>query len=181
VRGTPASHSLSRSAARERAEKRQAVAKRFTKRRFSEAERLIWHAQPRIRSAHFDHIRGNYGACIICKEYQMHRTLIALALLGVSTAAASSVQAQSVPLAGNGASTSTMNYAAIGSTWTPSAEEAYIKDAIRGAGYSGVNSLERDSDGIWHARAYKGQADVLVAVDRSGHISEMRQNGQNLN
>lgn len=122
----------------------------------------------------------------------MHRTLIALALIGLSTVVASSVQAQSaVPLAGNGVSTSTMNYSAMPqvardpkgtvSTWTPSAEEAYIKEAIRGAGYSGVNSLERDSDGTWHARAYKGQADVLVAVDRSGHISEMRQNGQNLN
>ena len=122
----------------------------------------------------------------------MHRTLIALALLGLSTIVASSVQAQSaVPLAGNGVSTSTMSYSAmpqvardpkgIGATWTPSAEEAYIKEAIRGAGYSGVNSLERDGDGNWHARAYKGQADVLVAVDRSGHISEMRQNGQSLN
>jgi hypothetical protein len=49
---------------------------------------------------------------------------------------------------------------------------------IRGAGYSGVNDLQRDSDGTWHARAYKGPADVLVAVDRSGHISEVRQNGQ---
>jgi hypothetical protein len=122
----------------------------------------------------------------------MHRTLIALALLGLSTIVASSVQAQSAgPLAGNGVSTSTMSYSAmpqvardpkgITSTWTPSAEEAYIKEAIRGAGYSGVNSLERDSDGTWHGRAYKGQADVLVAVDRSGHISEMRQNGQSLN
>jgi hypothetical protein len=121
----------------------------------------------------------------------MHRTLIALALLGVSTIAASSVQAQSVPLAGNGVSTGTMNYSAmpqvahdpkgIVSTWTPSAEEAYIKEEIRGAGYSGVNSLERDADGTWHARAYKGPADVLVAVDRSGHISEMRQNGQSSN
>ena len=118
----------------------------------------------------------------------MHRTLIALALLGVSTVAASSVQAQSVPLAGNGVSTGTMNYAAmpqvardpkgIGATWTPSAEEAFVKEEIRGAGYSGVNDLERESDGTWHARAYKGQADVLVAVDRAGHISEMRQNGQ---
>jgi hypothetical protein len=121
----------------------------------------------------------------------MHRTLIALALLGVSTLAASSVQAQSVPLAGNGVSTGTMNYAAVPqvaqdpkgtvSTWTPSAEEAFVKEQIRGAGYSGVNSLERDGDGTWHARAYKGQADVLVAVDRSGHISELRQNGQSLN
>ncbi|MGZ3342120.1 MAG: hypothetical protein ACXWLB_25730 [Reyranella sp.] len=119
----------------------------------------------------------------------MHRTLIALALLGLSTVVASSVQAQSaVPLAGNGVSTSTMSYSAMPqvardpkgtvSTWTPSAEEAFVKEEIRGAGYSGVNSLERDSDGTWHARAYKGPADVLVAVDRSGHISEMQQNGQ---
>src|SRR5258708_29324398 len=121
----------------------------------------------------------------------MNRTFATLALLGLSTLVASTVQAQSVPLAGNGVSTSTMNYTAMPSvardpkgtisTWTPSAEEAYIKETIRGAGYSGVNSLERDSDGTWHARAYKGPADVLVAVDRSGHITEMRQNGQNLN
>jgi len=121
----------------------------------------------------------------------MHRTLITLTLLGVSTLAASSVhaQSQSVPLSGNGVSTSTMNYTAmpqvardpkgIISTWSPSAEEAFVKEEIRGAGYSGVNSLERDTDGTWHARAYKGPADVLVAVDRSGHISETRQNGQN--
>jgi hypothetical protein len=119
----------------------------------------------------------------------MHRILISLALIGVSTLAASAVQAQSsVPLAGNGVSTTTMNYSAMPqvardpkgtiSTWTPSAEEAFVKEQIRGAGYSGVNDLERDSDGTWHARAYKGPADVLVAVDRSGHISEMRQNGQ---
>jgi hypothetical protein len=121
----------------------------------------------------------------------MHRALITLALLGVSTIAASSVQAQSAPLAGNGVSTSTMNYSAMPQvardpkgTIAPqngTAEEAYIKEEIRGAGYSGVNSLERDADGTWHARAYKGPADVLVAVDRSGHISEMRQNGQSSN
>lgn len=115
----------------------------------------------------------------------MYRTRIALALLGVSTLAASAVQAQSVPLAGNGVSPSTMNYSAmpqvardpkgIVAPQNPTAEEAYIKEEIRGAGYSGVNSLMRDSDGTWHARAYKGPADVLVAVDHSGHITEAHQ------
>jgi len=115
----------------------------------------------------------------------MHRTLIALALLGVSTVAASSVQAQSAPLAGNGVSTSTMNYSAmpqvardpkgIVAPQNGTAEEAYIKEEIRGAGYSGVNSLMRDTDGTWHARAYKGPADVVVAVDRSGHLTETQQ------
>ena len=54
----------------------------------------------------------------------------------------------------------------------PTAEEAFIKEEIRGAGYSGVNSLIRDGDGTWHARAYKGPADVLVAVDPAGRISD---------
>jgi hypothetical protein len=104
-------------------------------------------------------------------------------LLTASTFAASLAHAQSaVPLAGDGVSTTTMNYKAMPEvsrdpkgtvgTWTPSAEEAFVKEEIRGAGYSGVNSLERESDGTWHARAYKGPADVQVAVDRSGHITD---------
>ena len=113
----------------------------------------------------------------------MNRTFTTLALLGLSTLVAASAQAQSaVPLAGTGVSTSTMNYNAMPAvardpkgTVAPqngTAEEAYIKEEIRGAGYSGVNSLMRDSNGTWHARAYKGPADVLVAVDRGGHITE---------
>ena len=118
----------------------------------------------------------------------MNRTLTPLTLVAVSALAASAVQAQSVPLAGNGVSPGTMNYSAMPAVsrdpkgiiapQNGTAEEAFIKEEIRGAGYSSVNSLMRDSDGTWHARAYKGPADVLVAVDRSGHISEMRQNGQ---
>jgi hypothetical protein len=112
----------------------------------------------------------------------MNRTLSPLVLLGICTLAAPAVLAQTAPLAGNGVSPRTMNYTAMPEvardpkgTVAPqngTAEEAYIKEQIRGAGYSGVNSLMRDGDGTWHARAYKGPADVLVAVDRSGHISE---------
>src|SRR5258707_10171482 len=115
----------------------------------------------------------------------MNRIFTTVALLGLSTLVASTVQAQSVPLAGNGVSTSTMNYTAmpsvsrdpkgIVSSFNTTAEEAYIKEEIRGAGYSGVNSLMRDTNGTWHARAYKGPADVLVAVDRSGHLTETMQ------
>ena len=39
------------------------------------------------------------------------------------------------------------------------------------AGYSGVSSLYRDNAGTWHALAYKGPADVEVALDLSGHIT----------
>jgi hypothetical protein len=109
----------------------------------------------------------------------MNRTLSSLAVLGLCTVAAPAAHAQSVPLAGNGVAPSTMNYSAmpavardpkgIVAPFNGTAEEAYIKEEIRGAGYSGVNSLMRDSGGTWHARAYKGPTDVLVAVDRSGH------------
>lgn len=112
----------------------------------------------------------------------MIRTFSPLALFGVCLLAASVAHAQSAPLAGNGVSASTMNYSAMPAVgrdpkglvapFNGTAEQAYIKEEIRGAGYSGVNSLMRDSDGTWHARAYKGPADVLVAVDRAGHISE---------
>jgi hypothetical protein len=112
----------------------------------------------------------------------MNRTFTTLTLLGFCIASASAAQAQSVPLAGTGVSTSTMNYNAMPplardpkGTIAPqngTAEEAYVKEHIRSAGYSGVNSLFRDNTGTWHALAYKGQADVEVALDQTGHITE---------
>jgi hypothetical protein len=112
----------------------------------------------------------------------MNRTLASVSLLGLCIASASAAQAQSVPLAGNGVSTATQSYSAMPplardpkGTIAPqngTAEEAYVKEKIRAAGYSGVNSLIRDTAGTWHALAYKGPADVEVALDQGGHISE---------
>ena len=112
----------------------------------------------------------------------MNRTLGSLALIALCTLTAAAAHAQSVPLAGNGVSTSTMNYTAMPAVardpkgtvapFNATAEEAYVKEQIRAAGYTGVNSLERDTNGTWHALAYKGPADVLVAFDRGGHITE---------
>jgi hypothetical protein len=112
----------------------------------------------------------------------MNRVLSSVALLGIFIVSASAAYAQSVPLAGTGVSTSTMNYNAMPSVardpkgtvapFNGTAEEAYVKEHIRAAGYTGVNSLMRDSAGTWHALAYKGQADVDVAFDQAGHITE---------
>ena len=112
----------------------------------------------------------------------MNRTLTTLSLLGLCIASASAAQAQSVPLAGNGVSTATQNYSAMPplardpkGTIAPqngTAEEAFIKERISAAGYTGVNSLMRDGAGTWHALAYKGPADVTVAYDLGGHITE---------
>ena len=93
----------------------------------------------------------------------MTRTLTTLALLAGSSLAFSLAHAQEA----------VRDLKGIVAPWTATAEEAFVKEEIRGAGYSGVNSLERENDGSWIARAYKGPADVLVAVDRSGHIREM--------
>lgn len=112
----------------------------------------------------------------------MNRTVSTLTLLGLCIASASAVQAQSVPLVGNGVSTATQNYTAMPTvardlkgTVAPqngTAEEAYVKEHMRAAGYGGVNSLYRDTAGTWHALAYKGPADVELALDRSGRITE---------
>ena len=112
----------------------------------------------------------------------MNRTLAALSLIGLCIASVSAAQAQSVPLAGNGVSAATQSYSAMPplardpkgtiAPFNGTAEEAVVKERIRGAGYSGVNSLMRDGNGTWHALAYKGPADVEVALDQSGHITE---------
>lgn len=112
----------------------------------------------------------------------MNRTVCTLTLLGICIASASAAQAQSVPLAGTGVSTATQSYNAMPplardpkGTIAPqngTAEEAYVKEKIRSAGYTGVNSLMRDTSGTWHALAYKGPADVEVALDQSGRVSE---------
>ncbi|HYX04033.1 MAG TPA: hypothetical protein VE963_18205 [Reyranella sp.] len=96
----------------------------------------------------------------------MSRTLTTLSLLAGCTLAVSLAHAQS-------SADAARDPKGIVSPWTNSAEAAFVTEEIRGAGYSGVNSLERKSDGTWIARAYKGPADVLVAVDHSGHIREM--------
>ena len=110
----------------------------------------------------------------------MTRTLLTIALLGTSFLAASA-QAQSVPLAGSGVSTSTQRYSTMPpvspdpkgavAPFNGTAEQAFVKDEIRHAGYTAVNNLWREQDGTWHARARMNDADVLVIVDRSGHVS----------
>ena len=92
----------------------------------------------------------------------MNRTFASLALLGLCLVSASAVKAQEVARDPKG-------------TIAPqngTAEEAFIKERISAAGYTGVNSLMRDGAGTWHALAYKGPADVAVSYDLDGHITE---------
>ena len=93
----------------------------------------------------------------------MNRTLLIVALLG-STAAAASVHAKTMPpIAPDPKGTV--------APFNGTAEQAMAEDAIRNAGFTAVNSLWRASDGTWHGRAQKNNADVAVAVDRNGRAS----------
>lgn len=96
----------------------------------------------------------------------MNRTFPSLALLGLILVSASAAQAQStLPEVARDPK----------GTIAPqngTAEEAFIKERISAAGYTGVNSLMRDGAGTWHALAYKGPADVAVSYDLGGHITE---------
>ncbi|MDP1837684.1 MAG: hypothetical protein Q8N31_07275 [Reyranella sp.] len=95
----------------------------------------------------------------------MNRTLLAIALLGASAIVATGAQAQSsgpYPVS---------SPKGTGSTWTPSADEAYSKSLIQRAGYTGVSDLMRSPDGSWHGHALKENAKVDVAVDRTGRVT----------
>ncbi len=96
----------------------------------------------------------------------MKRSILAIALIATTTLAASAAQAQSKimpPIAPNPKGT----VASANAT----AEQAIVKDEIRSAGLTAVNSLWRAQDGSWHARAQKNNVDVAVVVDRSGRVS----------
>ena len=96
----------------------------------------------------------------------MKRSLPAIALIATATLATSAAQAQSKvmpPISPNPKGT----VASANAT----AEQAIVKDGIRSAGLTAVNSLQREADGSWRARAQKNNVDVAVVVDRSGRVS----------
>lgn len=49
--------------------------------------------------------------------------------------------------------------------------EATAKAAIEVDGYKGVRALSRGPDGVWKARALRGETEVLLSVDRTGNVS----------
>ena len=93
----------------------------------------------------------------------MNRTLLIVALLG-STAAAASVQAKNMPPISPDPKGTVAPF-------NGTAEQAIAKDQIRNSGFTAVNSLWRQSDGSWHARAQKNNVDVAVVVDRSSRVN----------
>ena len=48
--------------------------------------------------------------------------------------------------------------------------EAQAKSRMEEAGYSHISGLTKDKDGIWRAKASKGNATVDVALDYQGNV-----------
>jgi hypothetical protein len=49
--------------------------------------------------------------------------------------------------------------------------EARAKAAIEADGYKGVTVLRKGQNGIWHAKALRGQTEVKLTVDASGSVA----------
>lgn len=45
------------------------------------------------------------------------------------------------------------------------------RQAIEHDGYNDVQDVAKGSDGLWHARAMRGNTQVQVTVDRTGRVS----------
>jgi hypothetical protein len=95
----------------------------------------------------------------------MNRTLTVI-LMAMATAAAVTVHAQtSTPI---GPQTITPRSSA--EPTNQSAEEIIIKEKIKAAGVSKVNSLVRNPDGSWEGKGIKDKNEVAVLVDTDGNI-----------
>jgi len=96
----------------------------------------------------------------------MNRTSLAIALVGafasINAARAQDSHPDAYPVP---------NPKGAEATWTPTAEESYVKSVIHDAGFTAISDMMRGPDGTWHAHAMKGSSKVDVAVDRSGHVA----------
>ena len=49
--------------------------------------------------------------------------------------------------------------------------ESTARAAIEGDGYKGVQALRRGDNGTWHAKAFRGRAEVQLTVDARGTVT----------
>ena len=123
----------------------------------------------------------------------MQRTLLTLALI---TGAGTAFAQTATPPAASGGSVTTPSVTApsanVGGATTPgfnqlsttfdtntanasgrTASQASIaQKRIESDGYKNVQGLALGSDGLWHGRAMRGNAEVQVTVDRQGNVSQ---------
>jgi hypothetical protein len=108
----------------------------------------------------------------------MNYRMLAITLVGAAILSAGTTMAQQRELDGTApvpdkvGSSDRPLPTAMGPNWTPTAEEAIVRQQIHDAGYGGVTMLERMPDGGWHAQAFKNQAYYELTLDRAGHVMQ---------
>jgi hypothetical protein len=103
----------------------------------------------------------------------MKRPLIAIALVLVATAA----QAQTRYVVGSASMPRDPQTDPAGprSAPTTTVAAAVARTQIEKAGYTGVRSLQRTPDGVWHAAARDSRnAPVAVTLDNQGNVGQAR-------
>ncbi len=108
----------------------------------------------------------------------MNCRMLAITLVGATILSAGTTMAQqreldgTAPLPDKVGSSDRQLPTAVGPNWTPTAEEAIVRQQIHDAGYGGVAMLQRAPDGTWHAQALKNQAYYEITLDRAGHVTQ---------
>ncbi len=108
----------------------------------------------------------------------MQRTLLTLAL--VAAAGTAVAQTTSPPAVGGGSattpsvtvSTPSVDANTANATDRLSGQAGIAQKRIEADGYKNVQGLALGSDGLWHGRAMRGNAEVQVIVDKSGNVSQ---------
>ncbi|MCA0246965.1 MAG: hypothetical protein LCH93_10145 [Proteobacteria bacterium] len=108
----------------------------------------------------------------------MNCRMLAITLVGATILSAGTALAQqrepdgTAPVPDKVGSSDHLLPMGMGPNWTPTAEEAIVRQQIHDAGYGGVTMLERMPDGGWHAQAFKNQAYYELTLDRAGHVTQ---------
>jgi hypothetical protein len=111
------------------------------------------------------------------QEQPMKRTLIGIVVASLATVGVAQAQMGTPnkttpnPNPGTGSVTPQTNPKGTVAPSNTSAEEGAVKEKLRAAGLTGINSLKRNPDGTWEGRAMKNNAEVAVMIDTAGNIA----------
>jgi hypothetical protein len=118
---------------------------------------------------HFFTFDGRYARVVVVvnRSIVMNRTLLAVVVLAAAALSASAVKAKTTLTPYNTPDIK----GGVSSTTNATAEQALAQERIRGAGFTAVNSMQREADGTWRGRARKGNAETAVSVDPAGRVT----------
>ena len=104
----------------------------------------------------------------------MQRTLLSLALIvaaGTAIAQTSGAPTTGTPPSVNQPSTS-VDANTANATGHPTGQALIAQKRIEADGYKNVQGMALGSDGLWHARAMRGSAEVQVTDDKQGNVTQ---------